>query len=190
MNPIVSFPTEKIAPPCLRHRGGLGAWAMRLRPGLAAAPVSPPHPTPSLSQRIRLVEKTLTPKLDMIAKFTGKFLLETRGPLARYAMFPCAPSRRGMLAGQHFRAKGQGDEIMAQSPLLGFAPRSPLLNTGHTVASQGEDRWLLTGRTVYLRRRIVNVGARRRMTGHNHLMAPFRTTCRKRWAVRPRLVTR
>jgi hypothetical protein len=163
---------------------------MRPRPGRAAPPCSPPHPTPSPSSRIRLVEKTLTPKLDVTAKFTGKFLLETRGPLAGYAMFPCAPSRRGMLAGQHFRAKGQGDEIMAQSPLLGFAPRSPFLDACHAVASQGKDRGLFAGLTVDLRRRIVYVGTGRRMTGHYHLRAPFRTTCRERCAVRPRLVTR
>ena len=116
----------------------------------------------------------------MIAKFAGKFLLEPRGPLAGYAMFPSAPRRRGMLAGQHFRAEGEGDEIMAQSPLLDFAPRSPFLDTGHAVAGQGKDRGVLTGRTVELLCRIVNVGTRRRMTGHNHLTAPFRTTCRKR----------
>jgi len=81
-----------IAPPCLRHRGGLG-WAMRPRPGRAAVPGSPPHPTPSLLRRIGLVEKTLSPKLDMIAKFTGKFLLETGGPLAGNTMFPRAPRR-------------------------------------------------------------------------------------------------
>ena len=36
-----------------------------------------PPPAPSLLNRIRLVEKALAAKLDMIAKFTGKFLLET-----------------------------------------------------------------------------------------------------------------
>jgi hypothetical protein len=176
--------------PCLRHRCGLSVgYTPCDRVGLRP-PISPPHPTPSLLRRIRLVEKTLTTKLDMIAKFAGKFLLETRGPLTGNAMFPCAPSRRGMFAGQHFRAEGQSDEIMAQSPLLCFAPRGPFLDTGHAVTSQGKDRGLLTDWTVELLCRIVNVSTRRRMTGHNHLRAPFRTTCRKRCAVRPRLVTR
>ena len=85
-----------------------------------------------------LVEKTLAPKLNMIAKFTGEFLLETRGPLAGYAMFPSAPSRRGVLAGQHLRAHGQGDEIVAQSPLLGLAPRRPFLDASHPMARDGK----------------------------------------------------
>ena len=179
-----------MAPPCLRHRGGLGAWAMRPRPGRAAAPCSPPHPTPSLLRRIGLVEKTLTPKLDMIAKFTGKFLLEARGPLAGYAMFPCAPCRRGMLAGQHFRAHGQGNEIVAQSPLLGLAPRRPFLDAGHPMARDGKWRELFIGRTVEPLCRVIVVSTGRCMVRPNHAVVPFRTTCRKRCADRPRLDTR
>ncbi len=163
---------------------------MRPRPGRAAAPCSPPHPTPSLLNRIRLAQKTLTPKLDMIAKFTGEFLLETRGPLAGNAMFPRAPSRRGMLAGQHLRAHGQGDEIVAQSPLLGLTPRRPFLDASHPMARDGIWRELFIGRTVELLCRVIVVSTGRCMVRPNHAMVPFRTTCRKRCADRPRLVTR
>ena len=168
----------------------LEAGAMRPRPGRAAAPSSPPPPTPSLTSRIRLVKKTLTPKLDMIAKFSGKFLLETRGPLAGNTMFPRAPSRRRMLAGQHLRAHGQGDEIVAQSPLLGLSPRRPFLDASHPMARDGKWRELFIGRTVELLCRVIVVSTGRCMVWPNHAMVPFRTTCRKRCADRPRLVTR
>src|SRR5450631_3373685 len=153
---------------------------MRLRPGRAAAPGSPPHPPPSLLNRIRLVQKTLTPKLDIIAKFTDKILLETRGPLAGNTMFPRAPGRRGMLAGQHLRAHGQGDEIVAQSPLLGLAPCRPFLDASHPMARDGIWRELFIGRTVELLCRVIAVSTGRCMVRPNHAMVPFRTTCRKR----------
>ena len=178
------------APPCLRHRGELGEGLYaRDRAGLRP-PCAPPHPTPSPLRRIGLVEKTLTPKLNMIAKFTGKFLLETRGPLARNAMFPRAPSRRGMLAWQHFRAHGQGDEIVAQSPLLGLAPRRPFLDACHPMARDGKGRELFIGRTVELLCRVIVVGTGRQMPRLDHRTPPFRTAWRKRCAVKPRLVTR
>jgi hypothetical protein len=82
------------APPCLRHRGGLGVGLCACDRAGLRPPCLPAAPGPVAFQRIRPIKKTLTAKLDMIAKFTGKFLLETRGPLAGNAMFPRTSSRR------------------------------------------------------------------------------------------------
>ena len=53
-----------------------------------------------------------------------------------------------MLAGQHLRAEAQGDEIVAQRPLLGFAPRSPFLDAGDTMTRHGKGPVLVAGCTV------------------------------------------
>jgi len=73
---------------CARDRAGL-------RP-----PVSHAAPRPRRLSGIRPIKKALTAKLDMIAKFAGKFLLETRGPLARNTMLSRAPARGWTFTGQ------------------------------------------------------------------------------------------
>jgi hypothetical protein len=56
-------------------------------------------------------QKTHTAKLDIVTYFTGKFLLETRGPLSGNAMLPRAPARGGTFARQQLRANAQGHEV-------------------------------------------------------------------------------
>jgi hypothetical protein len=127
-------------------------------------------------------QKTHAAKLDIIAYFTGEFLLETRGPLPGNTMLPRAPARGGTFARQQMRADAQGHEIGAQTPLPGPtpAPRDPLLDTGNPVAGQGEDQTVIARRRINVRRRIVKVGIGRQMPGHNHFASPFRTACRNR----------
>jgi hypothetical protein len=127
-------------------------------------------------------QKAHTAKLNIIAYFTGKFLLEKRGPLPGNAMLPRAPARGGTIAGQKMRANAQCHEIGTQAPLLGStpAPRDPLLDTGNPVASKGEDQTVIARRRINVRRWIFKVGIGRQMPGHDHFTPPFRTACRSR----------
>ena len=140
------------------------------------------------------IAKTLTPKLEMISEFTNKFLLEKRSPLARNIMLASDPSCGGTPA-QKMWADAQQDNIGAQSALPGTSPasRDPLADTGKPVTGQSQNQGmnaLRPVRAVNRVRRIVNIGTGRRMARHNHRVTPFRTACRKRWADKPRLVTR
>jgi hypothetical protein len=140
------------------------------------------------------IAKTLAPKLKMIPELTDKFLLEQRGPLAGNTMLASDPSCGGTFA-QKMWADAQQDNIGAQSALSGTAPasRDPLSDTGKPLTGQSQNQGvsaLRTVRAVNRVRRIVNIGTGRRMTRHNHITVPFRTTCRKRCADKPRLFTR
>jgi len=75
-------------------------WGYAPATGPGCGPRSPRRTRPRRLSGIRPIKKTLTAKLDITAKFTGKFLLEARGPLAGNAMLPCTPARRGTFTGQ------------------------------------------------------------------------------------------
>jgi hypothetical protein len=111
------------------------------------------------------VEKTLTAKLEVIAEFAGKFLLEQRSPLAGNTMLTCDPGCGGTLT-QEMRADAQQDDVRAQGALPGSAPpsRDPFANTGETTAGQGKGQVIFTDGTVGMIqffRWIIEVGSRR-----------------------------
>jgi hypothetical protein len=73
---ISRYDQFRFVPPCLRHRGGVGLGHSPAT-GSGCGPRAPRRTRPRRLSAIRPIKKALTAKLDMIAKFSGEFLLES-----------------------------------------------------------------------------------------------------------------